>query len=77
MDETEYADSLSGSSLGFSPSALDRFSFMVKKSLAKIDPNYGSGSSSSTSDSLDSVELAISTLATSMSELSTQIAFLS
>lgn len=50
---------------------------MVKKSLAKIDPNYGSGSTTNGSGSLDSVGLAVSTLAGSMSELSSQIAYLS
>ena len=45
VDEVEYANTLGASaSLGFSSSyALDRFSFMVKKSLTKIDPNFASG----------------------------------
>jgi hypothetical protein len=76
FDDAEYATSLSGG-LGFNPAALDRFSFMVKKSLGKIDPNYGSGSGTSSSGSLDTVGMAVSTLTNSMSELSSQISSLS
>jgi hypothetical protein len=77
VDESEYADSISGSSLGFNVSALDRFSFMVKKSLAKIDPNYASGSGTSSSGSIDSVGMAVRTLADNMVDISSQIALLS
>lgn len=41
VNESEYNASLIMSgTLNINPSALDRFSFMVKKSLSKIDPTY-------------------------------------
>ena len=45
VNEEEYnnASSTSGS-LITNPNTLDRFSFMVNKSLAKIDPSFSSGS---------------------------------
>lgn len=46
IDENEYnsfvSSALSGSILGALSSPLDRFSFMVNKSLSKIDPNFSS-----------------------------------
>lgn len=65
VDATEYANSLGNSgSLSFNaPYALDRFSFMVKKSLAKIDPKYGSGG-------LENFGIAVNTLANGVASLS-------
>ena len=56
------------------PLALDRFSFMVKKSLAKIN---GSGATVGSSGSLDAVGMAVSTLATGIADVSSQNASLS
>lgn len=50
---------------------------MVKKSLLKIDPSYGSGASASASGALDTFTLTVNTLANSMADLSSQISLLS
>jgi hypothetical protein len=75
LDEAEYAQSLSGSDMAINPFTLDRFSFMVKKSLTKIDPNYLSGSV--TTGNIDVFGNTVNTLANNMSDLSFQIASLS
>lgn len=68
VDETEYnsfvSNSQSGALLGNLVSPLDRFSFMVNKSLAKIDPTFGSGAS------LSGFSLAVTTLANRFDTLS-------
>ena len=61
--------------MAINPFTLDRFSFMVKKSLTKIDPNYLSGST--TTGNIDIFGNTVNTLANNMSDLSFQIASLS
>lgn len=65
IDASEYDNALGNSgSLSFNtPYALDRFSFMVKKSLSKIDPKFGSGG-------LDNFGIAVNTLANGVASLS-------
>lgn len=72
VDEVEYADSQSLTGLAINPGALDRFSFMVKKSLAKIDPNYVSSGSA-----LDTLGASLSSFTTNLTEIAFQVQILS
>lgn len=61
--------------MSINPLILDRFSFMVKKSLTKIDPNYLSGSS--LTGSIDVFGDSVNVLTENMNQLSSQIQVLS
>jgi trimeric autotransporter adhesin len=88
VDEAEYEASLTSSGGEMSTTALDRFSYMVKRSLAKIDPNLiYSGSTVTTSLSgttinvtandttdLTPLELEIATLSGQIAEMQSKIA---
>lgn len=75
IDETEYSNSLGNSgSLQVENRTLDRFSYMVKKSLLKIDPSYLSPQAS-LSGSLDvsTIGNTMTTIASAVSGVSTSL----
>ena len=72
-DDTEYANTLGASgSLTLASSSLDRFSWMVKRSLSKIDPGNTISTSGSTSSGVSqgTFASAVTTLANGVSSLS-------
>lgn len=84
VDEGEYSSFLtstqSGNILTSLSSPMDRFSFMVNKSLKKIDPSYGSGgmtnfamSVNSLARGLDSLSGSVSTIFERFTTLSTNV----
>lgn len=78
INELDYADSqmLSGGVLT-NPFALDRFSFMVNKSLAKIDPLLASGSMVNFTSTITSLASSMNSISGSLTDITTQYSGLS
>ena len=81
INEAEYSSFVSsiqsGSILGDILSPLDRFSFMVNKSLGKIDPNFSSWGLAGFGAAMNAIEASVNTLSGNLNTVSGQIMGLS